>query len=247
MASSPAEAASQQVRYFAEPAFTVDYGRSVDEQGVPCTVMEARISLQALRGADATWPRISFFAQRMADRPAETKAVTWPPRGQGYEGGDLALLRTDFAITWVEVEPKSGAVPPGVAFALSVRCCVAHHARARMVVTTNDPCRPALSLPLEVRPASEKHGHLTVHPNPFVEKATVLLFLQQPCPFAEVTVHDLLGRRVRALVRGCLEPGSHSLLWDGRDDSGVPVPSGLYFVRAKLSGVVTWAKVVRVR
>lgn len=43
---------------------------------------------------------------------------------------------------------------------------------------------------------------------------------------AELVDED--GRVARRLARGRLEPGSHVLAWDGRDDAGAPVPSGVY-------------------
>lgn len=44
-------------------------------------------------------------------------------------------------------------------------------------------------------------------------------------------VFDLRGRRVKELVNEPLEPGSHSITWDGRDGKGRAVVSGVYFLR----------------
>jgi hypothetical protein len=46
----------------------------------------------------------------------------------------------------------------------------------------------------------------------------------------DVAVVDVQGRRVRTLMNGTPGIGSRLLTWDGRNDSGRPVPSGLYFV-----------------
>jgi hypothetical protein len=50
----------------------------------------------------------------------------------------------------------------------------------------------------------------------------------------ELAVYDATGRRVRDLADG-VAPGSgpRTLLWDGRDAAGRPVPSGLYWVRLR--------------
>lgn len=45
-------------------------------------------------------------------------------------------------------------------------------------------------------------------------------------------VHDASGRRVRVLHRGALDPGRHTLVWDGRDERGARLRAGVYFVRA---------------
>lgn len=48
---------------------------------------------------------------------------------------------------------------------------------------------------------------------------------------AELDVYSVDGRRVRRLARGRFEPGPHRVGWDGRDDRGQDVPSGVYFAR----------------
>ena len=46
-----------------------------------------------------------------------------------------------------------------------------------------------------------------------------------------MVIYDFLGREVRSLLDNSLEPGYHSLIWDGRDNNGANVPSGMYFYR----------------
>ena len=45
-------------------------------------------------------------------------------------------------------------------------------------------------------------------------------------------VYDVQGRLVRTLVDGNLAAGRHELRWNGVDDTGRAVPSGVYVVRA---------------
>jgi len=47
-----------------------------------------------------------------------------------------------------------------------------------------------------------------------------------------ITVHDVSGRRVARLHDGFLPPGQHAFSWGGRDGTGAPVGSGVYFIRA---------------
>jgi flagellar hook assembly protein FlgD len=42
---------------------------------------------------------------------------------------------------------------------------------------------------------------------------------------------DVAGRQVRTLVDGVRPAGSGSARWDGRDASGAPAASGVYFAR----------------
>jgi flagellar hook assembly protein FlgD len=54
---------------------------------------------------------------------------------------------------------------------------------------------------------------------------------------AEITVYNVLGKVVRRLVSQRQYPGEHKVTWDGKDDSGKEVASGIYFCRLKVSGL----------
>lgn len=72
--------------------------------------------------------------------------------------------------------------------------------------------------------------NMSASPNPFVSAASVSFNLSEP-GFTSVDIFDLAGRRVTSLISTELVPGSHTVLWDGRDDSGEAVSSGLYLCR----------------
>jgi len=48
---------------------------------------------------------------------------------------------------------------------------------------------------------------------------------------ARLTIYDVTGRRVKTMHSGHLESGPHSLVWQGRDDGGRAVASGVYYLR----------------
>ena len=60
-------------------------------------------------------------------------------------------------------------------------------------------------------------------------------------------VYDLKGRLVCRLCDGRREAGRHSVSWDGCDDDGRPVESGVYLARLAVAGEVTTAKLTFVR
>jgi hypothetical protein len=72
---------------------------------------------------------------------------------------------------------------------------------------------------------------LSVYPNPSRAVTTIALSLPAGRRLA-VQVVDVAGRPVRTLIDEVLPAGSTLLSWDGRADSGHPVPSGAYFIRA---------------
>lgn len=68
---------------------------------------------------------------------------------------------------------------------------------------------------------------LAVQPNPLTSCAAISFELGSS-GFASVQVFDLSGRLVRTLQSGEFPAGSQLLSWDGSDDSGRPLPSGIY-------------------
>ncbi|MCC6395923.1 MAG: right-handed parallel beta-helix repeat-containing protein [Bacteroidetes bacterium] len=68
------------------------------------------------------------------------------------------------------------------------------------------------------------------YPNPF-NASTVFQFSIATRSDVVLEVFDYLGRNIRTLERGSYPPGVHTSAWDGRDDRGRPVSSGVYFVR----------------
>jgi hypothetical protein len=83
-------------------------------------------------------------------------------------------------------------------------------------------------------------------PNPFRESTEIRFALSHPAAL-RVDVHDVAGRRVRTLVESHLAAGQHVLVWDGRDDGGAALPSGVFFVRVAAGGAVRTAPVLLLR
>ncbi|MCD4828129.1 MAG: T9SS type A sorting domain-containing protein [Candidatus Cloacimonetes bacterium] len=80
----------------------------------------------------------------------------------------------------------------------------------------------------DIEPA---HGQsMRVWPNPFNPETTVRFSLAQGGE-TTLAVYNVRGQRVRSLVNEPLEAGTHSVVWDGKNTSGEPVASGVYFVR----------------
>lgn len=67
-------------------------------------------------------------------------------------------------------------------------------------------------------------------PNPFNPRTT-LSFTLPVAGTTRLEIYDLRGRRVRSLVSSSLDAGPHQRLWNGLDDAGRAVASGVYTVR----------------
>ena len=70
---------------------------------------------------------------------------------------------------------------------------------------------------------------LRIAPNPF-NPATVIAFDMERAGVAQVEIFDLRGRRMRSQVSE-LPIGPARQEWDGRDDAGRDLPSGVYLMR----------------
>ena len=72
------------------------------------------------------------------------------------------------------------------------------------------------------------------YPNPF-NSATTLRFSLPEAGRAAVRIYNLQGQRIRTLVDEVLAAGPYRAVWDGRDDRGETVASGLYTVELRAS------------
>jgi len=67
-------------------------------------------------------------------------------------------------------------------------------------------------------------------PNPFNPETTIAFSLSNVGNVV-INVYNVRGQRVRSLLDEQREPGHHSIVWNGRDDSGRALSSGIYLYR----------------
>jgi hypothetical protein len=70
------------------------------------------------------------------------------------------------------------------------------------------------------------------HPNPF-NPETMINFALSSASKTVVQIYNVKGEKVRTLVNEQLDAGHHSVLWNGTDESGRNVASGIYFYKFK--------------
>lgn len=71
---------------------------------------------------------------------------------------------------------------------------------------------------------------LSVFPNPFNPNTTIAFDLPK-AEKVEIAVFNLKGQKVRTLLNDNKSAGKHQVNWDGKDDSGHPLSSGIYFLK----------------
>ena len=79
------------------------------------------------------------------------------------------------------------------------------------------------------------------YPNPF-NLTTIIPFKLSNASLIKLAVYNTLGHEVALLANGFYAPGNYSIHWDGRDNSGQPVTSGIYYSKLEL---VTEMKIMK--
>lgn len=85
-----------------------------------------------------------------------------------------------------------------------------------------------------------------IRPNPFNPQTTISFDLATSGPVA-LAVYDLAGSLVRTLLDEPREAGRHDVVWDGRNDAGRPVASGVYMARLATGEVKVLRKLTLVK
>jgi flagellar hook assembly protein FlgD len=70
------------------------------------------------------------------------------------------------------------------------------------------------------------------HPNPFNPETIIRYALPEDC-HVELTIHNILGQKVMTLVNEYQKAGYKMIHWNGRNERGSELPSGLYFYTLK--------------
>jgi len=68
------------------------------------------------------------------------------------------------------------------------------------------------------------------YPNPFNPGTNISFYLGERSQ-VELTIYNLLGEKVKTVINSDLAAGSHSITWDGTNQSGSTVASGIYFYK----------------
>ena len=73
------------------------------------------------------------------------------------------------------------------------------------------------------------------YPNPFNPETTIPFKLKEK-GLVHLAVYNMNGQLVRTLVQQNYQPGSYHVSWDGKDDNGTPLPSGIYLYDFRING-----------
>ncbi len=111
------------------------------------------------------------------------------------------------------------------------------------------PFEPTTVTPGETESSIPKSFHLSQnYPNPFNPSTTIEYTIPEgDAVTVQLNIYDLRGRLIRTFIEKNREPGRHMVHWDGQDDRGAKVDSGLYLYRIEAADFTSVRKMTIVR
>jgi hypothetical protein len=89
-------------------------------------------------------------------------------------------------------------------------------------------------------------NNISLAPNPF-DNSITLSFSLATSQHVTVTVYNTAGQRVKQLVDGYMNNGTHRVIWDATDENSRKVSNGTYLMRGQIAGKTFTKPVVLVR
>ena len=164
---------------------------------------------------------------------------------QVYAAPGLAV-RIHYPVFWLTVSPAAGLLFPEESMDLNITFDASELElglyTGNILIDSNDPDNPSMAIPctlnvLPVRIEDNATGALPTalaldqnYPNPFNPRTEIWFGLPSDGRVM-LEVYDVMGRRVNTLIDDKLSAGTHQVIWDGKNDDGQPVSSGMYFYK----------------
>lgn len=84
------------------------------------------------------------------------------------------------------------------------------------------------------------------YPNPFNPETTIKYSIKEDTRIF-IEIYNIKGQKVKTLINEFREAGYHSVIWNGKDNNGKPVASGLYFYRMKTANYDAMRKMIMLK
>lgn len=83
------------------------------------------------------------------------------------------------------------------------------------------------------------------YPNPFNPITVIRYSISSARPIhTSLKIYNILGQKLRTLVDEPKRAGNYEVIWDGKDDKGKEVASGIYFYRLKVAEFIECKKML---
>jgi hypothetical protein len=98
----------------------------------------------------------------------------------------------------------------------------------------------------DVRAIPTGYGLNQNHPNPFNPETVVPFSLPQRGDI-HLAIYNVLGQQIRVLASGLQEAGFHRITWDGKNNNGQTLASGIYFARLQAGSFSSVRKMLLIK
>jgi hypothetical protein len=179
---------------------------------------------------------------------------------QNYVHDNLAIV-IQKGVEWLTVSPLTGTIASGDS--LMVKALVNSTGltngmyKARLMINSNDPVTPtqyakvtlnvgSVDINPDIIAGPNSYALHQNYPNPFNPTTTIKYDLKAA---GKVTlkVYNILGQEVRTLVNKNETAGFKSVVWNGKDNMGKAVSSGLYIYRIEAGQFVKSHKMMFIK
>ena len=122
-----------------------------------------------------------------------------------------------------------------------------------LLITSNDPDEnPYGEVVILIVPGVEEKPELETtpltsfvkcHPNPTSNTASIRFSIPHKADIS-INVYDVSGKKISTVANGEFESGVHNISWNRKDEKGIRVPQGVYFIQLKSEGIKTQGKII---
>ena len=217
------------------------------EPDYPTVLNEAVVIGQDVSGPTLDWAEYSFESAYASATSGLFLVFRLPADGAFVEDGDGAGLGYELGDgeirCWIATgEGQWGMLSPD--YQMSVVPVMNEDKSGDVVVLKLSEQNGEMEETQETPIAS--YSGLRIAPNPFNPRAAISFFLPSN-QRVNLAIYDIRGRKVLDLLSGLLTEGEHTVIWDGRDDQGRDVASGVYFGRLSAGTLGVTGRMVLIR
>jgi hypothetical protein len=120
-----------------------------------------------------------------------------------------------------------------------------------MIITSNDINNPSITIPIHITTVPNSDPAIVPvvttlegnYPNPFNPETTINFSLKESGK-VRINIYNLKGQLVKQLIDTELPSGKHQIVWNGKDNQGRNVGSGIYLYRMEAKGYTNTKKMM---
>ena len=179
------------------------------------------------------------FTDRTIDCEVTLALESWAAFSNGFQPGSEYWLNdlyhnTNYAVQGDSLHSISLALEPYAVQVYVISTMPMHVELPQLAVSV-----PSAPLPAQ----STQFALLGNFPNPFNPTTVIRYAIHQPS-YVHIAIYNMMGQHIRTLHRGRQHAGTWQIQWNGRDEQGQKVSSGVYLCRLQAANRVATRKMV---